>query len=359
MRGKGRRWTGAAWAPLAVAVLASFPAVGQAAAQAKDQFYEYHVTPNVMVPMQDGVRMATDVYRPARNGQPVQGRWPVVLFRIPYNKLQPRYIAQARFFAEHGYVYVAQDVRGRFASEGLYHPFGTELSPDGYDSVVWASKQPWSNDRVATIGISYGGLTQITMGVEDPPGLAAQFVQQIWDKGWENGMYVNGAFHMRRIGWITGQASVSREAAQDPLVRVAIERMNEDLMSWVDRFPHAFRRGAYPLALARTTRNSSPPVSRTTVSDPTGRGRAGSTPRTSGTPTRTFPCSGRVAGTTSCRSRPRSSTCVRCGRTGAPRSSSWVRGLMAGPCPTRAMSSSGWRPWWTSTSSGSAGSTSS
>ena len=250
MRGKGRRWTGAAWAALAVAVLASFPAVGQAAAQAKDQFYEYHVTPNVMVPMQDGVRMATDVYRPARNGQPVQGRWPVVLFRIPYNKLQPRYIAQARFFAEHGYVYVAQDVRGRFASEGLYHPFGTELSPDGYDAVVWASKQPWSNGRVATIGISYGGLTQITMGVEDPPGLAAQFVQQIWDKGWENGMYVNGAFHMRRIGWITGQASVSREAAQDPLVRVAIERMNEDLMSWVHRFPHAFRRGASPLALA-------------------------------------------------------------------------------------------------------------
>ena len=248
MRGKGRRWTGVPWAALAVAVLASFPAVGQAAAQAKDQFYEYHVTPNVMVPMRDGVRMATDVYRPARNGQPVEGQWPVVLFRIPYNKLQPRYVAQARFFAEHGYVYVAQDVRGRFASEGLYHPMSVELGPDGYDAVVWASEQPWSNGRVATIGISYGGLTQITLGAEDPPGLAAQFVQQIWDKGWENGIYVNGAFHMRRIGWIVGRAVSSQKAARDPVARSALEKLGEDLLAWVDEFPQSFRRGASPLA---------------------------------------------------------------------------------------------------------------
>ena len=236
---------------LGVALLAGLAGVayGQSPRGDPAVLYEVHVTRNVMVPMRDGVRLATDVYRPALNGEPVTGRFPVVLFRIPYNKARPGTAAEGKFYARHGYVYVAQDARGRYASDGVYNPFSAELAPDGHDAVVWAANQPWSNGKVATLGGSYGGLTQLTIGVTRPPGLAAQAISWMWDNAFKTGLYVGGAFHMRRIGWIVGQAAVSQEAARDPMKRQALEKMRDDLRLWVDRFPQAFRRGASPLAL--------------------------------------------------------------------------------------------------------------
>ena len=96
---------------------------------------------------------------------------------------------------------------------------------------------------------SYSGLTQLAIGVENPPGLTAQFIREMWDNSFKTGNYVGGAFHMRRIGWIVGQAPVSQEAARDGTVRTALERMRGELLSWIERFPLAFRRGQSPLAL--------------------------------------------------------------------------------------------------------------
>ena len=226
------------------------PALAQSATARPDELHEVNITRNVMVPMRDGVRLATDIYRPARNGQLVEGRFPVIFTRSPYNKLGVD--SQAHYFVKHGYVYVAQDLRGRFASEGTFHPFGPDSSPDGHDAVAWVVTQPWSNGQVATIGGSYLGLTQFDLAVTDPPGLAVQAIQWIWDDAFRTGIYTAGAFNMRRIAWIVGNALRSQEAAQDPVTYKAIQQMNEDFLTWVHGFPLSLKRGASPLRLTPT-----------------------------------------------------------------------------------------------------------
>lgn len=104
---------------------------------------------NSMVPMRDGVKLATDMYRPATMGQ-----WPVLLTRVPYNKdlrfpMPP--LREKRVFLElnldvervvqAGYVVVAQDTRGRYASEGEFTPLRYEET-DGADTIAWVARQP-------------------------------------------------------------------------------------------------------------------------------------------------------------------------------------------------------------------------
>ncbi|PKB68475.1 MAG: hypothetical protein BZY81_01735 [SAR202 cluster bacterium Io17-Chloro-G4] len=128
---------------------------------------EYKVIrePNVMVPMRDGVRLATDVVRPDGPGQ-----YPVLVTRGPYGK--DSYLDNPDhsiwFFPKHGYVVVSQDCRARFESEGdSYNPLFQEVD-DGYDTVEWAARQPWSNGRVGTTGQSYLGATQYTLATSNP-----------------------------------------------------------------------------------------------------------------------------------------------------------------------------------------------
>jgi len=94
----------------------------------------------VMVPMRDGVNLATDIYRPAQ-----EGRFPVLLSRLPYNKELPGMLAALAGTAlravQKGYVVVLQDCRGRFASEGEFSPPFDEAN-DGVDTVNWIVQQP-------------------------------------------------------------------------------------------------------------------------------------------------------------------------------------------------------------------------
>ena len=131
---------------------------------AQRQQYQVIREPNVMVPMRDGVRLATDVVRPD-----TPGRFPVIINRGPYGKNS--YLDNTDhsiwFFPRKGYVLLSQDVRGRFESEGEYNPLFQEAQ-DGYDTVEWAARQPWSNGRVATTGQSYLGATQYTLAGDHP-----------------------------------------------------------------------------------------------------------------------------------------------------------------------------------------------
>ena len=118
-----------------------------------------------MVPMRDGVRLATDVIRPDASG-----RYPVLVSRGPYGK--DSYINNPDhsvwFFARHGYVVISQDCRARFESEGDgYNPLFQEVQ-DGYDTVEWAARQSWSNGRVGTTGQSYLGATQYALATNNP-----------------------------------------------------------------------------------------------------------------------------------------------------------------------------------------------
>ena len=120
---------------------------------------------NVMVPMRDGTCLATDVFRPD-----APGRFPVLVNRGPYGK--DDYVAapdhSVWFFPTHGYVVLSQDCRARFESEGdYYNPLFQEVQ-DGYDTVEWAARQPWSNGRVGTTGQSYLGATQYTLATNNP-----------------------------------------------------------------------------------------------------------------------------------------------------------------------------------------------
>ena len=90
--------------------------------------YEVVVERDVMLAMRDGVRLATDIYRPARAGAPLTGRFPVLVERTPYDKGPARFAVTARFFAEHGYVVLIQDVRGRGGSEGEWYAFARASS---------------------------------------------------------------------------------------------------------------------------------------------------------------------------------------------------------------------------------------
>jgi putative CocE/NonD family hydrolase len=206
---------------------------------------------NVMVPMRDGVRLATDIYRPARNGVALEGRFPVVLGRTPYNKFGRNMPdATARYFVAHGYIYINQDLRGRYASEGTFRPFGNADVNDGYDTVVWITKQAWSTGKVATIGTSYGGLTQTLIGVSHPPGLAAQAVTMMWDNAFKTGIYTGGAFNLRRLPWPVQRGyQGSPDALHNPMIASALKDMEANMMGWIDRFPRSFQKGASPLAL--------------------------------------------------------------------------------------------------------------
>lgn len=115
----------------------------------------------------DGVKLSADVWMPA-----AEGRYPVILVRTPYLKTQPEmgYAATAKYFAQHGYAYVVQDVRGRGDSEGDFDFFFQEAH-DGYDAIEAIAAQPWSNGRVCTMGISYLGTDQWLAAKEKPPHL--------------------------------------------------------------------------------------------------------------------------------------------------------------------------------------------
>ena len=86
--------------------------------------FDVDVAKNVRCPLRDGVKLATDIYFPAKDGVRVDQPLPVVLTRTPYQKNNGE--EQATYFARRGYVAVMQDVRGRYASEGTFYPFKDE-----------------------------------------------------------------------------------------------------------------------------------------------------------------------------------------------------------------------------------------
>jgi uncharacterized protein len=119
--------------------------------------YEAGASKNVMIPMRDGVRLATDIYRPTRNGAPVEGKFPVLLGRTPYDK-ESIGAQTVNYFVSRGYIVIAQDVRGRYHSEG--HWFAVRDDPnDGFDTAKWIGAQAWSDGGIGTMGSSYAGAT--------------------------------------------------------------------------------------------------------------------------------------------------------------------------------------------------------
>ena len=110
------------------------------------------------VPMRDGVNLSADLYLPNPSpGGPE--RYPTLLLRTIYHSKEPRYVRWAAAFVKAGYAVVLQDCRGRHDSDGHWDPYVCEI-PDGVDTHDWIGRQPWSDGRIGTFGISYPGFTQ-------------------------------------------------------------------------------------------------------------------------------------------------------------------------------------------------------
>ncbi|MEZ5355874.1 MAG: CocE/NonD family hydrolase [Bryobacteraceae bacterium] len=127
-----------------------------------------------MVPMRDGARLSTYLYVPAGSGP-----WPV-LYEQRYADLTGR-AAQERYaaLAAAGYVVAAQNFRGTHRSEGVYQGYralGWGKTQDGYDTVEWLAKQPWSTGKIGTFGGSQAGYAQNFLAVTRPPHLVAQYI---------------------------------------------------------------------------------------------------------------------------------------------------------------------------------------
>ena len=120
----------------------------------------------VRVPLRDGVKLHGNIYFPAGPRTPR----PVILAMTPY--MADRYHSYAIRVAKRGYVVAVVDVRGRGGSEGVFAPFEQEAK-DGFDTVEWLAKQPWSNGKIGMMGGSYGGFNQWSIAKEFPPHLAS------------------------------------------------------------------------------------------------------------------------------------------------------------------------------------------
>jgi uncharacterized protein len=134
------------------------------------------ISQEVLVPMDDGVRIATTVAWPSQDGEtPLAGRFPVVLGMTPYGRNGVCGCFAPDFFATRGMVGVVADVRGTGGSEGNLE--GNFFSPreqrDGYNLVEHFGTRPYSTGKVGMAGGSYVGITQYLTAEQQPPHLAA------------------------------------------------------------------------------------------------------------------------------------------------------------------------------------------
>lgn len=222
---------------LAAVLLFGWAGTGPAAGQTRA---EVEVRRDVMVPMRDGVRLATDVYLPA--GASLGGSLPAILERTPYDKTRSE--TNARYFASRGYAFVAQDTRGRYNSEGVWRML-TDDGRDGIDACAWIGKQGWSNGRIGMIGTSYVGGTQHAVAMERAPELKTLIpVDAVSNTGYQS-MRNAGAFELRFWNWIFTHASRGSRQARDPAARAMLEQAFADRRHYVLHLP--FRPGTTPL----------------------------------------------------------------------------------------------------------------
>jgi hypothetical protein len=189
----------------------------------------------LMVPMRDGKRMATDVYRP----KDASKKYPTVFVRTPYNfnfwdvrNGAPRDMSNELDAVKRGYAFVQMNERGHFFSEGNYDILGAPLS-DGDDAFTWIAKQPWSNGKVGTIGCSSTAEWQLAVAALGNPAYAAMIPQgfgagvgRVGPYYEQGNWYRGGAFQMLFAAWIYGQQNQVRpmfppKTSQEDLIRAS------------------------------------------------------------------------------------------------------------------------------------------
>ena len=173
----------------------------------------------VMVPMRDGVSLATDVYRPILRSTP-HG---TLLIRTPYNKDGLFPIGLLGIIR--GWPVVIQDMRGLHASEGIDTGFKND-SADGADTLFWIVNQTWSNGKVVTYGLSALGIVQYCLAGANPPNLICQYVQVATPNLYAHAAFQGGEFRKNLVEeWLKNQGN-------DYLIEEIKENENFTLGYW-------------------------------------------------------------------------------------------------------------------------------
>jgi uncharacterized protein len=163
---------------------------------------------NVAIPMRDGVQLRADILRPAGSA-----RFPTLVYRTPYGKEAAlKEYTTFRRAVERGYAVIVQDVRGRYASGGDFRPYERE-GRDGYDTIEWAARQPWSSGRVGTFGLSYPGAVQWLAAIENPPHLEAMVPAMTFSTP-QNFFFAWGIPDLSWIDWIWWNIAPDARARQ-------------------------------------------------------------------------------------------------------------------------------------------------
>ncbi|WP_163514640.1 CocE/NonD family hydrolase [Gelidibacter japonicus] len=189
----------------------------------------------VMMPMRDGIRLATDIYRPKTTG-----KVPIIFSRTPYNfntwvdgVRQTRTAQQAYEAVKRGYAFVVQNERGRFFSEGEWDILGVPLT-DGYDAFSWMANQSWSNGKIGTIGCSSTAEWQMAVSALDHPSHAAMVPQgfgagvgTVGDIKEQGNWYRGGVEQLLFFAWLYGveqdkfKPRIPEGATQEDLIRIS------------------------------------------------------------------------------------------------------------------------------------------
>lgn len=193
------------------------------------------VDQKVMMPMRDGVRLATDIYRPKGDG-----KYPIIFSRTPYNfnswgdgEERTRNYQRAYEYIKKGYAYVVQNERGRYYSEGEWDILGVPLT-DGYDAFEWMKNQSWSNGKIGTLGCSSTAEWQMAVSALDHPSHAAMVPQgfgagvgRVGDVNEQGNWYRGGAEQMLFFSWLYGvehdkfKPRIPKGATQEDLIRIS------------------------------------------------------------------------------------------------------------------------------------------
>ncbi|NNF83178.1 MAG: CocE/NonD family hydrolase [Flavobacteriaceae bacterium] len=189
----------------------------------------------VMMPMRDGVRLATDIYRPKTNE-----RVPIIFSRTPYNfnswgdgERRTRTAQRALQAVKRGYALVVQNERGRYYSEGEWDILGVPLT-DGYDAFSWMKEQSWSNGKIGTYGCSSTAEWQMAVAALDHPSHAAMVPQgygagvgRVGDYFEQGNWYRGGVEQMLFFAWLYGvehdkfKPRIPAGATQEDLIRIS------------------------------------------------------------------------------------------------------------------------------------------
>ena len=199
---------------------------------------------NVMVPMRDGIKLATDIYLPTdKNGTILNAKFPTILQRTPYNKNNGA--TTAYYYASRGYAVVFQDNRGRYQSEGVWGGFVNDDIDDGYDLCAWIGQQSWSNGKVGMIGTSYTGGTQHALAMSKAPELTTVIpIDAVSNMGYQS-VRNAGAFELRFFNWIFRRASQGSPQSRDPKVKAMLDTMYKNRRDYLLNLP--ILRGTTPL----------------------------------------------------------------------------------------------------------------